>query len=188
MGAFVALLVPPPPVVESPIPAEPPIDVEAERAEAFAEGRRQALAEMEEELRRARASLAVLPELVGSLSRARRQATDQAANDVAQVVLATIERVIGDTLIHRPEALAKVVSDALTAIPEEEAVTIRVHPDAVGGVAAALPEKVRAAVVPDPTLRADCVVEARHASIEAGLTSAMAGLRPAVEAWVAGRT
>ena len=48
MGAFVALLVPPPPIVENPIPAEPPIDVEAERAEAFAEGRRQAMAEMEE--------------------------------------------------------------------------------------------------------------------------------------------
>lgn len=188
MGAFVALLVPPPPVVETPVPQEPPIDVEAERAEAFAEGRRQALAEMEEELRRARASLLVLPDLVQSLSRARHQATERAAVDVSEVVLATLRRVLGDTLTQRPEALARVVAEALTSIPEEEPVTIRVHPDAVPGVAAALPERLRPAVVPDASLRGDCVVEARHASIEAGLTTALAGLQPAVQAWVVGRT
>jgi hypothetical protein len=67
--AFVSLLSPPkppPPPPPAP-PPPPPVDVEAVRAEARAEGRRQALEEVREELEAARGAMAVLPGLVEEL-------------------------------------------------------------------------------------------------------------------------
>jgi flagellar assembly protein FliH len=194
MSAFVPLLhhfVPPRPEPEpEAIPAEPappPIDLERERASAWQEGYAAAERTLAVRIAELEARLAATVPAVEEVARARAVALDRAADDVAALVVAVARRVVGDSLALHPDALPGAVRSALAELPDEDEVWIRVPPEAVERVRPQLPERYRSAVVAAPEVAAGCVVETRHASIDATLAAAVEGVGAATAAWLAGR-
>jgi flagellar biosynthesis/type III secretory pathway protein FliH len=167
---------------------EPPRDPEAERQASFELGRQAGAAERDPEILALRAQVEVLPELLDGLARARRAALAQASADVAQIVVEVTRKVLGDTMLLHPDALAGLVQRAIDRLPEEDEVWIRVPPAAVDRVVATVPERHRDRVRPDPALTTGCVVETRHVAIDASLEAAMDAIHQAAQAWVAGRS
>lgn len=192
MGAFVPLVQhfvrPVRPVPdEVPVAGPPPVDLDAEREAAWQAGHAAAeraaavrIAALEEQLK------AAVP-LIAEVARARREAVEQAAVDVAELVLGLARKVAGDALTVHPDALPGLVRGALAELPDEDEVTIRVAPDQVERVRAVLPEPHRGRVVAAPDIDVGCVVETRHVAIDATLGAAVDAITAATAAWLAGR-
>lgn len=176
------------PVVVEPEPEPEPIDVEAERQAAWEAGIAQGRAEREPEIELLKTQVQVVGAAVEACARARREALDRAAEDIASIVTEVARKVLGDAFALNPDALPLLVLRALDRLPEEDEVWIRVPPSAVDAVAAAVPERHRDRVRADPTLVTGCVVETRHVAIDATLDAAMESIGAAAQAWVAGRT
>lgn len=193
MGSpFVPLLVKaPPPSVSAPpvVEAEvlPPIDVVLERSLAFDAGRSEGLAEAQVRIDALEAQLAQARDLFGEVEKVRKEALDQAAADVAAMVVSLARKVIGDSLALHPDAVSGIVKGAIDRLPQEDELVIRVPADAVERVRAGVPERHRAHVVPDTSISGGCIVETRFVSIEGSLETAMRGIEAASAAWLAGR-
>ena len=151
-------------------------------AEAGAEAR---AAEMTAEIASLRQEQQALQGLLEGVRAVRAEALRQAARDVGDLVVAVVQRVVGDSLALHPDALAGVVEGAVAALPDDEEVVVRVPVGFEGRVAAALGSNRGLRVVPDAEISAGCVVQTTYASIEASLDAAMEGIEAAVDAWLA---
>jgi flagellar biosynthesis/type III secretory pathway protein FliH len=179
------------PLTSTPVPAEPtapPLDLDALRAQAREEGELLARRQLEPKIRELEARLAAMAPLLEEIPQLRKKALDQAAQDIVQMVIGIAHKVIGDSLTHHPDALPRLVQTALARLPDEDEVSIRVPASSVERVIAVLPERHALKVTPDPTLTKGCVVETRHASIDASLETVLEGLTQAASHWLAGRT
>lgn len=199
MADFVSLWVapvapaPPPPAaqsvetVEASTP-EPVVDMEAlllqARKEGQEQGRRQAeaaLAPLREELAKEQELLQVLSQ---ELLTARQVELESLREEVAEIVLLVARRVVGDALALHPDALRQVVLGAISSVPGDEPVRVRVAEadvERVSGWLAALP---RFQVEGDPSVEGGCHVESRHGSVEATVEQAFLALEGATRAWV----
>lgn len=169
-------------------PAEAPADLDALLAEARAEGAAEARAELQAERAELEATAAALSPALAAAEGAHREALQQAAEDIGRVLLVLAEQAIGESLAVHPDALIAVVKQALSTLPDDDELRIRVGPDDADRVRAALPERFRPAVVGDAAVQAGCRVEARHASIDATLDAAVAGTKAAIQTWLEART
>jgi flagellar biosynthesis/type III secretory pathway protein FliH len=179
------------PLTATPLPVEPlapPPDLEALQRQAHEEGEQAARRQLEPRIRELEARLAAMGPILEELPRIRKAAMDQAAQDIVQMVLALAHKVIGDSLTHHPDALPRLVQAALARLPDEDEVSIRVPVASVERVVAVLPARHAVRVTPDPSLAKGCVVETRHASIDASLETVIDGLTQASSHWLAGRT
>lgn len=165
----------------------PPIDVLLERALAFDAGKRAGLAEAQIRIDALDSQIVLAQNLFGEFEKVRRDALDQAAADVAAMVVSLARKVIGDSLALHPDAVSGIVKGAIDRLPQEDELSIRVPADAVERVQAVLPERHRPHVVADPSITGGCIVETRFVSIEGSLETAMAGIEAAAAAWLAGR-
>jgi flagellar biosynthesis/type III secretory pathway protein FliH len=172
----------------APEPVAPPPDLDALCAQAREEGEQAARQKLEPRIRELEARLAAMGPILEDLPRIRKAALDQAAQDIVQMVLGIAHKVIGDSLTHHPDALPRLVQASLARLPDEDEISIRVPVTSVDRVMAVLPERHAVKVTPDPSLAKGCVVETRHASIDASLETVIEGLTQAATHWLAGRT
>jgi len=170
-------------------------DIETVRKEALEEGisigadrvRDELSAEManlQQELEKKTAYCNGIRPLYDEIDSLRRQALVQAAADVGQLVLALSRRVVGDSLAYNPEALPKLVENAIAQMPEEDEILIHVAPDDVECVKDSLSEKMRDQVVANPELEAGCIIETQYASIDSSLDAVLEGIESAVNTWL----
>jgi flagellar biosynthesis/type III secretory pathway protein FliH len=177
---------------EAPTP-EAPSAVDAAELEALvaeareqgrAEGRAEAEAEAEASVQQAQELLDTLGPLVDELTGLRRQAMEQAADDVAQLVLLFAQRVVDRSLALHPDALPTLVVDAVAQLPNRDELAIAVSPQLAERLARSLPAELRDHVQPDSDIVNGAVVRTRYVSIESTLAHASEGLEGAVKAWL----
>jgi len=80
------------------------------------------------------------------------------------------------------------VREALSTLPDEDELQIRVSPDDVQRVRDVLPERYEDRVLADHTVSAGCKIIASHASIDATLEAAITGAKGAVNSWLESRS
>lgn len=109
---------------------------------------------------------------------------------VTSMAAAIVHRMLGDFVAEKPEVMAHVVQQALTALSERGAVTVRVHPSLCDVVERERDVIIRTyekvddlAVVADTTIApGGCIIEAEFVSIDATVDVALAHVRTAVQA------
>jgi len=146
------------------------------------EGRSQATAEAVEAAAEAQLDHTALDDALQALANARADALRQSADDVAQIVIALANRVVGESLALHPDALPGIVRQALARLPDGEEVWIDVRPEDIERLSKFLPESRHVHLVPKP-LTGGCVVRTRYASLESTLEAVMEGVEAAVTAW-----
>jgi flagellar biosynthesis/type III secretory pathway protein FliH len=161
--------------------------VEMAREEAVLETRELMSAEMESmkvELARVNEIHESLAPLVESLSGMKKRIYQESARNVADLALHVARRVVGETLAVHPESLRTLVENALSRLPGDDEVRVRLRPDDIAVVEGYLPTRRSIRLIPDETLEGGCVVEAQCGEVEASLEVAFVGLRQAVSEWL----
>ena len=148
------------------------------------EGRAEAQAELNELKERSELLLEVLAPALEEVALARRQALEQAASDVAELVLLFAGRVVDRSLALHPDALPSLVLDAVGQLPDRDEVTIAVAPHLAETLARSLPTELRDRVVADIEIGNGAIVRTRFVRIEATLAHATEGLEKAVKTWL----
>ena len=128
--------------------------------------------------------LDLIQPMIQQMIHLRRESLEQAAKDIADIVLMVAKRVVGDSLAYNPDALPTLVQSAISQMPEEDELTIKVARDDVECVKDALDEPYQRCVVASDEIEAGCVVETKFASIDSSLDAVASGLESAVSEWI----
>ena len=174
--------------VEGPMTSEALEELEEQ---AFQRGRAAAMAEMsgqlqslrEESERHAEIAASVGP-IAQELDGLRHRLIRQSAEDVAELALHMARRVVGETLAVHPQALRKLVLDAIERLPGDDEITVRVRPEDLEVVDQHLPTRRSVRVIPDEGIEGGCVVEAQCGEVSSSIDTAFTGLRAAVDEWL----
>ncbi len=165
--------------------------VSAIEKEAFNRGKATAMAEMAEKMNsleteneRLSGLSSQIEPLVHELGAFRTKMIRQSSEDLAEMALHMARRVVGETLAVRPQALRKLVADALDRLPGEDEVTIRVRPEDLSVIENHLPSRRTVRLIGDEDLEGGCVVTAQCGEVSASVDAAFQGLRAAVEDWL----
>ncbi len=175
----------PPPDLE--VHEPPPISAE-ELEELLAEAKEAGAAEARADLEAELASLKSVTEELGpaleELARLRHATLLAAAEDVADIVRLFATKIVGDSLALHPEALPKLVREALGQLPEQDEVTIACSPQSAESMSRHLESGLRERLVVDPELGSGVVVKTRNASLDATLSHAESALETAIQNWL----
>ena len=158
------------------------VEIAAAREAGLAEGRAQAMAELEPQLQLLQEQLEQIAPLVDAVEGARDEALREAASQVGELVVGVCGRVLGAHLAADGEAISALVQQSIARFPPDDEITIRVPTAAVESVQALLPER---RVLADDALKAGCRVETRYASLESSLQTVLEGVEHAVQGWLA---
>ena len=164
-----------------------PVDLDALLAEAHEAGAAEARAELEGRIAELEAALATVGPALDQVAGLRRSAVRQAASDVGALVLAVTRRIVGDSLALHPEALPRVLEEAVATLDDDDELRIRVARDDVERAREVLGEARAEQVTGDPSIDGGCRVEARHAAIDATVEAAVDAVETAVRTWVESR-
>lgn len=171
----------PPPIVVGPTRQDEIEErIAAARAEGYEAGCHDAINEPRLEIEQQHVAavasfLASLAAATERLAADRTRLIDEMTGEVAELAFAVVEAALGANLAGG-EGLRTALGRALELVPENEPITIRVHPDAVVN-----PEELRTivgnvavAIVPDPGVDLHgCVVEAGACRIDAQIPTAI---------------
>ena len=163
---------------------QPEIDIGEIQQEAYDLGTQDAREQLEPRIQSLEQQLEIVQPLIQQLVSMRKEALEQAADDVAKIVRLVARRVVGDSLAYNPDALPTLVKNAISQMPDEDEIVIKVAPDDVACVQDALEEIYRNSVVASESIEAGCVVETRFASIDSSLDAVVTGLEAAVAEWL----
>jgi len=167
---------------------EPPVidpdDLPALLAEAREEGASEAREAMEEELASLRAVVEEVGPALEELARLRHTTLVAAAEEVADIIRLFAHKIVGDSLALHPDALPKLVQDAIAQLPEADEITIEVSPAAAETLSRHLDASLRDRVIVDPELEAGAIVRTRHATLDASLRHAESALETAIQGWL----
>jgi flagellar assembly protein FliH len=168
-----------------------PEALEAIEKEAFNRGRAAAMAEMAEKMQSLKSEMESLQGVVDSvaplaaeLEGLRARMIQQASEDVAEMALHMARRVVGETLAVHPQALRKLVVDAIERLPGDDEITVRVRPQDLQSIQDSLPVRRDIRIVEDDSLEGGCVVQAQCGEVSASIETAFTGLRAAVDEWL----
>ena len=176
------------PVTSDPENVGPDPAVLALLEQAFDDGRKAGREEAHQEMMKLESDFKVLGPLVEELRRARLDSVRAADGTIAELVLTLARRIAGDTLALSPDALPRLVTNALERLPEDDEIFIRVPPSSVERIQAALGPRTRATVMGDESVPHGCIVESRISRIDATLDAAMSGVEAAVRSWLESRS
>jgi len=165
-------------------PAPTPAHIEELLETAKKAGHAEATAELLPEIEILEQTIAALGPALDEIAHTRRKVLELAANDVGEIVLAICGRVLDEAFNTRPEAIARVVKDAVSQMPEAEDVRIAVPPGMLEHVTRNVDPRFRSAIVPDGSIGNGCVIRTRYVTLDATLDSALAGVEAAVKEWV----
>ena len=168
-----------------------PEALEAIEQEAFKRGRAVAMAEMAEKMQSLKSENASLQKVADSiapladeLEGLRARMIQQASEDVADMALHMARRVVGETLAVHPQALRKLIVDAIERLPGDDEITVRVRPQDLQSIQDNLPVRRDIRIVEDDSLEGGCVVQAQCGEVSASIETAFTGLRAAVDEWL----
>lgn len=168
-----------------------PERIEELEDKAFQRGRAAAMAEMagklealREESKRHSEVAASLGPVVEELDGLRHRLIRQSSEDVAELALHMARRVVGETLAVHPQALRKLVMDAIERLPGDDEITVRVRPEDLEVLEQQLPTRRSVQVIADESIEGGCVVEAQCGEVSSSIDTAFTGLRAAVEEWL----
>ena len=170
--------------VEAVPPEKDPAYVDELIEKARQAGRAEALAELRPEIEILEQTIAALGPALDDLARLRREVLEQAAEDVGQIILGICGRVLDEAFSTQPQAVARVVTDAVAQLPEAEDVRIAVPPGILEHVTRNVDQRFRSSIVPDDSIGQGCVIRTRYVTLDATLDSALAGVEAAVREWV----
>jgi flagellar biosynthesis/type III secretory pathway protein FliH len=162
---------------------EPPVDIEQLIAEAHAQGRAEAEAELRPKIAELEEVLANIGPALDQVAHLRKEALATAAGDVRDIVVAICRRVIDEAFMLEPQLVLDVVQRAVAELPDSEDLRIEVPPGQVQHIASHIDERYQLAVVATEAVRSGCVVRTRHVSIDSSLDAAMAGIEAALDEW-----
>lgn len=158
---------------------------------AFQRGRAAAMAEvagklqsLREEGERHAEMAARFGPVVEELDGLRQRLIRQSSEDVAELALHMARRVVGETLAVHPQALRKLVMDAIERLPGDDEITVRVRPQDLEVIDQHLPTRRSIRVIPDEGIEGGCVVEAQCGEVSSSIDTAFTGLRAAVDEWL----
>lgn len=163
---------------------EPPIDLEALQQEAYDLGAEDAKNQLQPQIEQLENQLELIQPMIQQMIHLRRESLEQAAKDIADIVLMVAKRVVGDSLAYNPDALPTLVQSAISQMPEEDEITIKVAQDDVACVKDALDEPFQRCVIASDSIEAGCIVETKFASIDSSLDAVATGLETAVNEWL----
>jgi flagellar biosynthesis/type III secretory pathway protein FliH len=152
--------------------------------EAYDLGTQDAREQLEPQIAQLENQLELVQPLIQQLVQMRKDTLEQAAKDVAEIVLLVARRVVGDSLAYNPDALPTLVQAAISQMPDEDEITIRVAEDDVACVRDALDEGYHDRVVASDDIEAGCLVETKFSSIDSSLDAVVKGLEAAVAEWL----
>ena len=135
---------------------------------------------LDAEHERLRHAIGVLAPALEQVEHLRKRSLATAAGDIADIVRLFARRVVGDVLTISPDALRRLVEDAIDQLPEGEEVTILVPPSAVE----LLGPHLAGRVVADPDIQGGALLKTRTTSLDATLETALAGLDAALRDWL----
>jgi flagellar assembly protein FliH len=175
----------PPPIPVGPTEEEDlASQLDAARAEGYEAGRSDALTDPERETERER--VAALAHLVSTITAIadrvaadRQQLLEEMTNDVADLAFAVVEAALGANLAG-PEAVHSALRGALELAPENEALVVRLHPDAAvdPDCLTELVDARNLLVVNDSAIDPNgCVVEVGPSRIDAQIPAAIERVR-----------
>ncbi len=164
---------------------EQPRDTDAELAAAAIEVEERARTELHERTTALERQLSAVEPLLAELERLRSSLIHQATRDVGDIVEALCRRVLQEHLALDAQALTALVQRSLASFPPEDELVIHVPESALSAVRAALGDERQ--VLVDPELFAGCRIEARYATLESSVETAMQGVSEAVHTWVDAR-
>lgn len=147
-------------------------------------GRAEAEAELMPEIEMLEQTVAALGPALDSIARLRRDALEHAARDVGEIIVAICKRVVDEAFSARPQAIARVVEEAIAQLPEAEDVRVAVPPALVEHVTRNVDSRFRSHIVPDDSVGNGCVIRTRYVTLDATVESAMAGVDAAIREWV----
>jgi len=168
----------------APAPRREEPDLQTQLDQVRAEASEAVRTELEAELVQLREVVANLTPALQELETLRREALEAAAKDVTDLIRLFAQRVVHNALAMHPEALERLVMEAVSQLPEREEVTIAVSPHAAEALMRTLEPHLRERVVIDPELTQGARVRTRYASLDASLQTAMAGLDGALQDWL----
>jgi flagellar biosynthesis/type III secretory pathway protein FliH len=152
--------------------------------EAYDLGAQDAKDQLQPQIEQLQQQLELVQPLIQQLLTLRKEALSQAAKDVADIVLLTARRVVGDSLAYNPDALPTLITAAISQMPDEDEITIKVAPDDVPCVRDALEDAYKDRVFASPEIEAGCIIETKFSSIDSSLEAVVAGLEAAVTSWL----
>lgn len=159
-------------------------DVQQLLSEAREEAADEARGEADAELAQLRELVQTVGPLIEELEGLRKEMLQRTAEDIAEVVRTFAGRVVGDALALHPEALSRLVKDAIEQLPVRDEISISVSADASEALVRALPADLRDRVTVDASIRAGALVRSRHAALDATLDTALEGLEHALQEWL----
>ncbi|MEN0065248.1 MAG: FliH/SctL family protein [Myxococcota bacterium] len=176
---------PPPPDLEvhGP-PAVDPDELPGLLAEAREAGAQAVREELEGELTSLRETVEHLGPVLDDLARLRHATLLTAAEDVAEIVRLFARKVVGDSVVLHPEALPRIVKEALQQLPDADEVTLVVSPQASESLSRHLDSSLRERLTVDPELGEGVIVRTHHATLDATLRHAEQALDSAIQSWL----
>ena len=166
---------------------ETEVGLEELQQEAYDLGTQDIREQLEPRIEQLENQLDLVQPLIQQLVQMRKQTLEQAAKDVADIVLLVARRVVGDSLAYNPDALPALVKAAISQMPDEDEITIKVAEADVACIQDALEEPYRNRVFASEDVEAGCVVETKFASIDSSLDAVVTGLETAVAEWLEGQ-
>lgn len=165
---------------DEPEDEEEVVDLDALIAEAEHKALLKARAELIPEREALRAEQERTAALGMEVAALRGRILDGLSHDISNVVLGVTRRVVGDAMVHHPDALKRVIEDAVGRFPERSGLHVRVAPEDVERVRGWLGD---AEVVADEAVSGGCIVDGEEGAVDASLEAVYEGLDAVVEAW-----
>ena len=154
-------------------------------AEAKEQGRAEARAEYEQEIAASRVAAEALRLALIQVEPLRRQFVRAASHAVAAVVRHLAERVIGGVLSKDPDALVRLIDDAMVRLPERDGVRICVPEAMENAVRPLLAPELAARLVGSPSVHVGVVLQTDAVEIDATLGAVLDSLDASVADWLA---
>ena len=163
-------------------------DVQALCQAAHQAGRQEASDELNAQLAELEAVTKQLNEVIDAVAATRRQALEQAASDVGELILILSRQIASESLALHPEALPALIESAVSELPSTEDLHIHVAPSMVEPISRHVPESLRSRLLADPNVEHGCIVRTRFASLDATVETAEQGIREAIDRWLTEQT
>ncbi|MBN2801403.1 MAG: hypothetical protein JXX28_19835 [Deltaproteobacteria bacterium] len=153
------------------------------RAAGFAEGQEGAEAAMREQREALDVAAVTLAAAIEALERLRPDRIRAASDALGAVILASVERVLRQSVALHPEALPTLLNEALTHFVTRDNLKLRVPAAAFEALRDRLPPEQAAALVSDPELKDGVIAEGPGGTVEATVDAALEGIEQAIRQW-----
>ena len=174
----------PPPAPAAPdVPMVPEAELHAAVAAAAAQARDEATAAMAAQLAEMAEKTATAQRLIAALDAAAKAQAEEARALVGQMVLSSVQRIVGQSAVLQSMALHTAFGDVAAGMLGERTVLLRVRPDQVSDAQELVADRQGWVVREDASIHAGLRIETERGCTDATLETAINSLDNAINAW-----